>query len=349
MHTLQFSPQSARKLRKSLLKWYQPDLRRLPWRILWNKHRSPYHVWVSEIMLQQTTIKAVLAVYEPFFKHFPTVKDLAKADEEDVRLAVRGLGYYRRFSMLHRAAKEIMVSLGGKFPETFEGWLELPGIGEYTASAVSSITLNTPHAVVDGNVERVLCRLFDIRLAVNDRQMKPHYKRWAAQLLDVERPGDFNQAMMELGQLVCRPIDPDCDLCPVATSCLAKEGGTQELSPGPKLKTAKKNIEMQLTIFRRGKMIGIHKRPKADRFLKDTWGFLTDMEAKEKVSAAKKVGAIRHNITHHDIKANVWIKDTAPPKNLEMRWLALKDVEEKLVSNLDRKALRLFEKSLSKS
>ena len=152
---------------KRLVSWYQENKRDLPWRLRWRKNQDPYEVWVSEIMLQQTVIKAVIPAYERFLKCFPDVHSLANANEDDVRLASRGLGYYRRFKLMHQGAKYLSLNPEKLWPQTFAQWKEISGIGDYTAAAISSICFDDCSPVVDGNVERVFCRLFDIRLEPN--------------------------------------------------------------------------------------------------------------------------------------------------------------------------------------
>lgn len=204
--------QREREFRRSLLAWYDANARDLPWR----KDRDPYRVWLSEIMLQQTRVAAVIEHYREFLRRFPTVHKLAAAGEASVLAAWSGLGYYRRARMLHAAAKIIGRERGGKFPETAKAWRDLPGIGRYTAAAVASIAFGEPVAVVDGNVERVLQRLSGTCLAGE--------KVWseAEKLLDRGRPGDFNQAMMELGATVCTPRAPQCLMCPVMGMCATR-------------------------------------------------------------------------------------------------------------------------------
>src|SRR5208282_5439296 len=204
-----FPDSSRRTFHARLLAWYDQHARDLPWR----ESRDPYRVWLSEIMLQQTRVAAVIAHYHEFLRRFPTVEKLAAAREPSVLAAWSGLGYYRRARMLHAAAKVIVRELGGEFPASEEALRELPGIGRYTAAAIASIAFGEPVAVVDGNVERVLQRLSGKRLAGEEL--------WEASthLLDAKRPGDFNQAMMELGAVVCTPRAPACLTCPVAELC----------------------------------------------------------------------------------------------------------------------------------
>jgi A/G-specific adenine glycosylase len=204
-------PQQNR-FRQKLLAWYDAHRRDLPWRA----SRDPYRVWLSEIMLQQTRVAAVIEHYHEFLRRFPTVQKLAAAREASVLAAWSGLGYYRRARMLHAAAKVIVREHGGKFPAREEELRALPGIGRYTATAIASIAFEEPVAVVDGNVERVLQRMSGKRLAGEQLW------RTANHLLDTKRPGDFNQAMMELGAMVCTPRAPGCLTCPVIELCTTR-------------------------------------------------------------------------------------------------------------------------------
>ena len=206
------SSASAARFRRSLLAWYAHNARALPWR----ESHDPYRVWLSEIMLQQTRVAAVIGHYEEFLRRFPTVEKLAAAREASVLAAWSGLGYYRRARMLHAAAKVVVREHGGKFPATAEELRALPGIGRYTAAAISSIAFGEPVAVVDGNVERVLQRVSGRRLAGEELWQA------AEELLDRKRPGDFNQAMMELGATVCTPRAPGCLICPVVELCATR-------------------------------------------------------------------------------------------------------------------------------
>ncbi len=215
------------KFRAQLLAWYDRHARDLPWR----ESRDPYRVWVSEIMLQQTRVAAVIAHYQEFLRRFPTVEKLARAREASVLAAWSGLGYYRRARMLHAAAKVVVRERCGKFPQRAEELLELPGVGRYTAAAIASIAFGETVAVVDGNVERVLQRFSGQWISGEDLWLA------AERLLDREHAGDFNQAMMELGATVCTPRAPACLTCPVVELCATRgdmaglrEGGAAERS-----------------------------------------------------------------------------------------------------------------------
>ena len=214
---MRFDLATISELRAQLLTWYDRNRRDLPWR----RTRDPYAIWVSEIMLQQTRVAAVIDHFFAFLKNFPTVKALAHADEQDVLAQWSGLGYYRRARMLHMAAKVVAEELDGRMPETSGGLRELPGIGVYTSAAIASIAFNEPVAVVDGNVERVIQRLagWGTDSTVGQAELVRQTQQLATSLLDSTRPGDFNQSMMELGATVCLPKRPMCLVCPLRQFC----------------------------------------------------------------------------------------------------------------------------------
>jgi A/G-specific adenine glycosylase len=225
-------PAAVRKFQRELLAWYDTHARDLPWR----QSADPYRIWVSEIMLQQTRVSAVLDYYARFLTLFPSVTALAQAEEPDVLAAWSGLGYYRRAKLMHKAAKVVVMEHRGAIPRTAEQLRKLPGIGEYTSSAIASIAFGEPVAVVDGNVERVLLRV------LSDHEKPPAAEpqvKWlrnrAAKVLDAQRPGDFNQAMMELGATVCLPQRPLCLHCPVQQFCSTR--GEHQAPPPKKMRS----------------------------------------------------------------------------------------------------------------
>ena len=211
------SPRQVEAFRLALLAWYGRHARDLPWR----RTRDPYLIWISEIMLQQTRVAAVIDHYARFMERFPTVDALAAASEADVLTMWSGLGYYRRARMMHRAAQTVVAEHGGRFPATALALLKLPGIGAYTAAAVASIAFGEPVAVVDGNVERVLTRVAALD-TVEDRKIDVRIRELAGTLIDPAHPSHFNQAMMELGATTCLPRAPLCLHCPVHDLCLTR-------------------------------------------------------------------------------------------------------------------------------
>jgi A/G-specific adenine glycosylase len=210
-----------------LLDWYEENKRDLPWR----KTKDPYKIWLSEIMLQQTRVSQGLPYYKIFLENFPTVKKLASAPEKTVLRLWQGLGYYSRARNLHRCAKIISSQFKGKFPNTYDALLSLPGIGEYTAAAISSMAFDQNHAVVDGNVFRVLARIHGIDLDVGSPAGKKYFFELANSIIPEQTPGLFNQAMMEFGALHCTPKNPNCSECIFRRNCVANQTESQALFP----------------------------------------------------------------------------------------------------------------------
>ncbi|HOJ67994.1 MAG: A/G-specific adenine glycosylase [Candidatus Hydrogenedentes bacterium] len=216
-----------REFREKLLAWFCGEARNLPWR----QTSNPYHVWVSEVILQQTRVDQGLPYYERFIARFPDVQSLASAPLEEVLKTWEGLGYYSRARNLHRAARLVVEAHQGVFPRTAAELALLPGIGPYSAAAIASIAFGEPVPAIDGNVRRVIARLFNYDQPINTRQAEAFFRETAKSLLSPSHPGDFNQAMMELGARICVPRKPSCHLCPVAAGCLARIRGTADTLP----------------------------------------------------------------------------------------------------------------------
>jgi A/G-specific adenine glycosylase len=213
----------------ALLDWYDRHRRRLPWRAQPGQKPDPYHVWLSEIMLQQTTVKAVGPYYLRFLQHFPDVHALAAAERDEVLRLWAGLGYYARARNLHACAQAVVSDHGGRFPDAEEILLTLPGVGTYTAAAIAAIAFDRPATLVDGNIERVVSRLYAIEEELP--AAKQDIRALAAKLTPAQRTGDFAQAMMDLGATICTPKNPACALCPWSDACVAHTRGTQEEYP----------------------------------------------------------------------------------------------------------------------
>ena len=255
-------------LRKQLKKWYRANHRNLPWR----RSNTPYDIWVSEVMLQQTQVKTVLNYYRRFLTKFPNIKRLAAADLQAVLKVWEGMGYYARARNLHRAAKAVVQDHGGRIPDKWEAFHNLPGVGDYIAAAVLSIAFDQPHAVVDGNVKRVLARLHKIHAPVNQTSSYSQFKEAAGKLLDSRQPGIFNQAMMELGALICKPRNPLCDACPLNHLCRAYK--TQQVANFPKRQKLKATPQYHITVgvvFKNDRVL--ITRRKADGLLGGLWEF----------------------------------------------------------------------------
>ncbi|WP_299337525.1 A/G-specific adenine glycosylase [uncultured Psychroserpens sp.] len=234
------------KFTEILTYWYSDNKRSLPWRTT----KNPYYIWLSEIIMQQTQIKQGLPYYEAFVNKFPTVFDLANAEEQDVLKLWQGLGYYSRARNLHASAKYIARELNGIFPNTYKEIIKLKGVGDYTASAIASICFDEPTAVVDGNVYRVLSRYFGIDTPINSTQGIKEFKALATTLIDTSNPGDYNQAVMEFGATQCKPKNPYCIVCPLKDSCVAVQKGKIDVLPVKlkKTKVTKKHFNFLVLI-----------------------------------------------------------------------------------------------------
>jgi A/G-specific adenine glycosylase len=230
---------------KLLLSWFRQFRRDLPWR----RDKDPYRIWLSEIMLQQTRVAAVIPYYERFLERFPDIVALANAPEEDVLRLWSGLGYYSRARNLQQAAQQIVAEHGGVFPREEEQALALPGIGSYTAAAILSIAFDAKRAVLDGNVARVLARLDAVRGELRENGRWGALQRRADELLDRKAPGDWNQAMMELGAMICTPRSPQCLLCPVAKFCQARQLGLAEVIPEKRKKRATVDVTLAAAVL----------------------------------------------------------------------------------------------------
>jgi A/G-specific adenine glycosylase len=249
--------QLRRWFRRRLLAWFGRHRRDLPWR----QSRDPYRIWVSEIMLQQTQVAAVIPFYQRFLKAFPTVGALAAADEQLVLRQWEGLGYYRRARHLHQAARQLVADHGGRLPDDPAVWRELPGIGRYTLGAVLSQAFDRRLPILEANSNRVLCRFFGVREAPTQSRVQKLLWRCAEQLLPAKRAGDFNQALMELGALICTPTSPACGQCPVEAACVACKLGLQEQLPVRTPALPAVTVDEVAVVVRRGLRVLVVQRP----------------------------------------------------------------------------------------
>lgn len=266
-----------------IIAWYHQHKRDLPWR----NTKNPYLIWLSEIILQQTRVEQGMPYYLRFRETFPTVKHLAKAGEEQVLKLWQGLGYYSRARNLHYTAKIVLKDYKGAFPREYEDVLKLKGIGEYTAAAIVSFAFNKPHPVVDGNVFRVLSRIFDLDTPIDSGQGKKEFYELANELLDKEKPAEFNQAIMEFGAMQCVPKNPNCNNCPFSRHCIAFNGGKIELLPVKAKKIKQRNRFLNYIVINQGDYTYLNKRTG-----NDIWKNLYDfpvIETKKAISESSLI------------------------------------------------------------
>src|SRR3954464_8573355 len=302
---------------EALLTWFDQHRRDLPWR----RTSDPYKIWLSEVMLQQTRVETVLPFYNRFLERFPTVEDLARAEVEEVLALWSGLGYYRRARQLHAAAREIAEA--GSFPSTVEGLLALPGIGAYTAAAVASIAFGVATPVMDGNVERVLSRCLALEADPKSSAARGQLLAAAAELLDLSRPGDSNQALMELGATLCSPRRPKCLLCPLRPGCRAAREGDPESYPAARAKREGEHHRLAVAVVEKEGGVLLFRRPEDSVLLAGTWELpwvtvevngVPEAEAPEAALAARyggrwtlgpRTAGVRHGITYRDLEVDV--------------------------------------------
>lgn len=324
------------EFRASLLDWFATHRRDLPWR----RTTDPYAIWISEIMLQQTRVAAVIPYYERFLERFPTLDALADAEEPVLLAHWAGLGYYHRARNLRKAA-QAMQARGG-FPLEFEEIRQLPGIGPYTAAAVASIAFGLPHAAVDGNVLRVLSRVHEDSTNIASLSGRKHFAKLANEKLDRAQPGAFNQAMMELGATVCLPGNPQCLLCPVARLCRGRASGRQAEFPVKLIE--RRSIEEHRTVFwieRQGSLL-LWQREASSRFMPGFWE-LPEQAQMPGAKAGRKLGSFRHSITIHNYRFDV-IEPQAAGETGTCEWVPFEILAELPVSTIVRKAKRAVDR-----
>jgi A/G-specific adenine glycosylase len=350
------------KFQKKLLNWFRQFKRDLPWR----RTHDPYRIWVSEIMLQQTRVTAAIPYYERFLTHFSTIQFLAEAPQEEVLRLWSGLGYYSRARNLQKAAQQIVAKHGGQFPENAVDVIELPGIGSYTAAAILSIAFGQRRAVLDGNVARVLARLGAVRGDLRETRRWRELQKSADTYLASTNPGDWNQAMMELGATVCTPKSPQCLLCPVAEFCKGRMLGIAETLPEKRVKRAAVKIILATAVLCDAKnrtillpppgkskkktdddisslvshmwhfpMISVNKNPAAElvSFLTTNVGLRGKW--KQELTEVRKV---RHTVTYREITILPFlIRVKALPRVRGAKQTPLSEINRLMVSNLTRK------------
>ncbi len=357
------SPSKTRSVRRRLLAWYDTHRRRLPWRVKPDETPDPYRVLVSEAMLQQTQVATVLPYYGRFIEAFPTVRDLAEADEQAVLRLWQGLGYYRRARNLHAAARVLVAEYGGRVPGDVTDLLSLPGVGRYTAGAVASIAFGRAAPILDGNVARVLSRVYLIDQPIDGTDTRKTLWRLAEDWVPVRRPGDFNQAVMELGALICTKANPSCGDCPLSGECEALRAGRVSEVPVPAKRKRPVTVHHHIiAIERRGQFL-FEQRP-----TEGLWSNMWQMPTAEEVTAQAKAAALRawiksrfglvarvvkplrlftHQTTHRSIEFHLW-HASAMSGRLRPRvgvWRSLGKLDDLPIANPQRKAVAVLKES----
>ena len=329
-------PFDVSAIRRGLRKWYSKHKRDLPWR----RTVDPYRIWISEIMLQQTRVAAVIPYFERFLTLFPHPAALASAPEQELLAAWAGLGYYSRARNLQKAARAI-VQLP-RFPSDYSALLELPGVGDYTAAAVASIAFGRPHAVLDGNVLRVLSRMLAERGDIKSPLTRTRLRTFADALLDKKRPGEFNQSIMELGATVCLPKQPLCGHCPVRPHCCARQQGLENQLPVTGARPIPSRQEKHLLAIEKQGKILLWQRPPDSRRLAGFW----ELPEREQVPGANvygEPGEFRHTIVNTTYLVQVY-RASIPSLPKGFTWLATSSLATVPLSTISKKALaRLLE------
>jgi A/G-specific adenine glycosylase len=330
-------------IRRRLLRWYDLQRRDLPWR----KSTDPYRIWISEVMLQQTRVQAVIPYYENFLRQIPDVKKLATVSNRNLLAYWSGLGYYSRARNLQKAARIIVREHDGRFPRDFDAALKLPGVGIYTASAVLSIAYGSPIPVLDGNVARVLARLYAVTEDPKSAQGNKQFLQLAAGLISSRRPGDFNQAMMDLGATVCLPQLPDCRRCPIQQHCWAYQRNEVSRYPLPRRKSNSvlRRYIAALARDQAGNVLLV-RRSNEDKWLGGFWE-LPMWETSESaplpgLSLQNRLGIVRHSITKNRLEVTVFRASVRRSRyNALWRWHPTGKLGKLPITTITQKALRL--------
>jgi A/G-specific adenine glycosylase len=345
-------------LAAKLLPWYRRARRQLPWRAV-GKAPDPYRVWLSELMLQQTRVEAVVPYFVRFIERFPDVRRLAAATEPEVLAHWAGLGYYSRARALHRAARIVVDERNGRFPEDVESWMTLPGVGRYTAGAIVSIAFGKPAPILDGNVARVLTRLYGLRGDPRSAPLNRELWSLASRILPRRSISDFNQALMELGALICAPRSPRCLVCPLRQECVARREGLQHRLPELRARAKTTPVLMGAAVVEENGRILFYRRTRT-KLLRDFWELpvgecasgespreAVAREASETYGIVLDVGAelarVKHSIMNRRITLHAFEAvlggRSKPAVESDYRWVRRERVPELPVSSMVRKVL----------
>ena len=356
------NPSKRAAIKQGLLAWYRREKRDLPWR----DTTDPYHVLLSEFMLQQTQVKTVIPYYRRFLRDFPTVQDLARTPRDRVLKAWEGLGYYTRARNLHRTAQYIVDRFNGAVPDVYDDLSSLPGFGPYTTAAVLSIAYDRDYAVLDGNVIRVLCRLFDIQDDIAQTRTRTHLQKLADKLLHSGDAGEYNQAIMELGATVCRPRAPRCSSCPIDEHCAAFQAGTAESLPVRAPKKPRPHHILGVGIVSRNERVLIARRPE-NGLLGGLWEFPSTRQLEDEplsdtciravreatgVDAAvrNRFRTVRHGFTHFSVTMHAFQCEykggKARARNCsDVRWVATDGLGDYAFSRANRKLIEYLDRT----
>lgn len=364
MHSYRLPSGHWDRVSTGLLPWFRTHARSMPWRDL----RTPYTVWVSETMLQQTRVDTVIPYFLRWMKAFPSIEALAEAEQEQVLKLWEGLGYYARARNIHAGARQVVAHFNGELPREPGLLLTIKGIGPYTLAAIMSLAYGEPHAVLDGNVERVLTRLCAVDGDIRKPAVKTKLRRLAARLMSDHPPGEFNEAVMELGATVCLPAAPRCDICPLGDICRAGKAGTALKYPFKSKKAAVPTVEVGAGVVwksgdtflvarrnEKGMLGGLWEFPGGKRENGESMRECIQRELEEelgiRVETAGKLMTVKHSYSHFHLRMAVyhcrWLGD--PPRAIDcadFRWVTLEDCEKLPFSRADLKVLEaLREKS----
>lgn len=348
-------------IRKGLLQWFRLHQRKLPWR----RNHLPYEIWISEIMLQQTQVKTVLPYYERWMARFPDMASVAEASEEELLKYWEGMGYYSRVRNIHKTAHIVMTDHGGEFPREHGAILKLPGIGPYTAGAVMSLAFNEDFPLVDGNVERVFARLFDIDSPVKGKENQKLIWKTARELIPPGKARDFNQALMELGALICLPRTPLCGDCPVSGSCESRRAGIVDQRPVAGKRKSLQPIQVAIGLLLRDGKIFIQKRP-PHGLMPHLWEFpggkILENETPEAalvrefreeldldICGLDKIALFRHNYTSFKVTLHAYFCTLVSPHQepvlrtaVDGRWVTPDQLQDYAFPAANRKLIRML-------
>ncbi|UCB49913.1 MAG: A/G-specific adenine glycosylase [Deltaproteobacteria bacterium] len=356
---------ALRAISDRILSWYGRHKRDLPWR----KTRNPYFIWVSEVMLQQTQVDTVIPYYHRFLKQFPTIEALAKASLQEVLKAWENMGYYARARHLHAAAGEVVNRMGGKIPQTWDELIRLPGIGSYTASAILSFAFGKTFPTVDGNAQRVLCRLHAIQEPIDQSSTQKKVYELAARMIPSKDPASFNHGIMELGATICKPRSPLCNTCPVADLCLAIQKGLQEVLPIMRERKPLRHKEMTAAVIgdKRGRLLivqrpnrgllgGLWKFPGGERGPDETLQQGLRRRVREELGIGIRVGeafaSVDHAYTHFRITLHAFrcARRNGRPRAIDchkVQWVKPDRLDDFPFSRADRKVIEaLWERNI---